>query len=312
MARDFGYNFAMPIAFESAYGTAESSGFVSVPVNNFGIKESRDLNDDPRLGQGRDPVDPYQGRRAVDGPVTVPVDVANFGYWMRQLFGAPDTSGSSTYTHVFTSGAASLPSICAEAQYSSAAVYNMFTGLKAKSLQMSFSDDGPANAVIDMVGQAETPAATTQAGTPSSETFEAFRQFHGNVQLDGSDLGNLMSATLNYDNGLIVDRLVGGNALIAEPAPGPATMSGDLNLRFTDKTLFDKARAKTSVELDFVLEISASKKLSMNVPVVYLEQTGIPVDGPGGLDVSFNWRAAYSSSDEFMLQSTLINAVSGY
>lgn len=312
MTRQHGYDFKLASAYESTYGTPPGSGYVFLPVKTFGLKRDRPFEKDPRLGLGRGGQALYQGRISCSGPVVVPVDVANIGYWLRQFLGSPSTTGTGPYTHVFTSGGASLPSMSLEAQHSSASTFEMFDGVYGSSIAFGLADDGEAIATLDLVGADCTKAGSTAAGSPSSETYEAFRQFYGSLQLDSSDLGDVLSASFTYDNGLNIERLVNGAAKIDEPDLGDDMVTGQIDMRFADATLYDKAVAATSVDLDFIYEISASKKLTVSIPEVYLTPTSPPVDGPGGLNISFSFEAVVNTSAGHKLQATLINDVASY
>ena len=112
-----GSNARVVAAFEDTPGTvpANSVSWFNVPLVSHSLGEERPLIESDLLGMGREMQDPTQDVATNDGDVVVPVDVRNFGRWLRLFFGDPTTSGASgTFTHVFKSGAVVLPSMSIE------------------------------------------------------------------------------------------------------------------------------------------------------------------------------------------------------
>src|SRR6056297_2749887 len=115
MAYQQGINTKFHGAFESAYGTAPAAGFMELPFISHTLGEERPNEADDTLGNGRKPRAPEKGTREAGGDVVVPVEAESFGFWLKALFGAPTTTGTGPYTHVFEAGAAaSLPSLALE------------------------------------------------------------------------------------------------------------------------------------------------------------------------------------------------------
>ena len=102
MARARGANAVMALAFESAYGTPPSSGFKRVPFVSAALGEQQNLIESDLLGYGRDPQQPARDVINNDGDVVVPLDLRNFGYWLKLLFGAPVTTQGTAASGSFT------------------------------------------------------------------------------------------------------------------------------------------------------------------------------------------------------------------
>ena len=92
MARARGANAVMALAFETTYGTPPGSGFKKVPFVSSQLGEQQDLIASDLLGYGRDPQQPARDVINNDGDVVVPLDLRNFGYWLKLLFGSPTTT----------------------------------------------------------------------------------------------------------------------------------------------------------------------------------------------------------------------------
>jgi hypothetical protein len=114
MARAYGANAQLLGKFETVYGTPPSGNYIKFPFVSSDLGSEQGLIASDLLGQGRDPSQPIRDVIRVEGNVVVPVDLRNFGHWLKALFGAPTTTGTGPYTHTFVSGAASLPSLALE------------------------------------------------------------------------------------------------------------------------------------------------------------------------------------------------------
>ena len=70
------------------------------------------------LGQARDPTAPIKDAVTADGNVVVPIDVENFGLWLKAALGDPTSTGSAPgpYTHEFRSGSRTPPSEAAHSR----------------------------------------------------------------------------------------------------------------------------------------------------------------------------------------------------
>ncbi|MGA0595399.1 phage tail tube protein [Enterovirga sp. CN4-39] len=93
MARARGANALMAGAFESVYGTPPVSGYKRLPFVSSNLGEEQGLIADDLLGFGREALAPSFDVINNVGDVVVPVDVRNFGNWLKLYFGNPATSG---------------------------------------------------------------------------------------------------------------------------------------------------------------------------------------------------------------------------
>ncbi|QJP14677.1 hypothetical protein G3545_14105 [Starkeya sp. ORNL1] len=315
MGRALGINAIMAIAFESVYGTAPVSGFKKVPFVSTAFGKEQGLLASDLLGFGRDPLAPAGDVINAGGDVVVPVDLRYFGFWLKALFGAPVTTelDDDVYSHVFTTASAALPSLSGEVGHPEIPAFSMHKGYVANSLALQLQRSGLVNATIGFIGQDEDePTSSTATGTPSELELTRFNQFQGSVKRAGAALGNVVSAQLNYANTLESVEVIRADGLIAGADPGLAVLGASLVVRHDSLTLYNQAIAKTPVELEFGLTISATAKLAFTFAAAYLPVPKRPVSGPTGIQATYAVQAARPAVGDPMMTATLVNDVASY
>jgi hypothetical protein len=313
MARQRGARFTMVAAAESTYGTAPASGFRAYPVATQDLDAAQALLRNELLGFGRDPLAPELDAVNADGDIVVPVDLNNFGFWLRQTFGAPVTTGSGPYTHTFTSGAWSLPSAAIEMQMPDVPDFNMVTGAVVNQMSIPLTRQGHIQATMGMMARNAVKATSTAAGSLSTaHPLLRFLQRHGTLSRDGSALANIVSATLTYMNKLDRIETIGDGGLIAGLDPSDAELTLSMVARYADTTLLDQALAGTPQDFVYALDRGANQSLTFTIPNLYLPRPKKTVPGPQGVQVTFEGVAAQNSASGGMITAVLVNSIASY
>jgi len=302
----------MVVAFETVYGTAPTSGFFAVPLASTTLGAEQPLLASELLGQGRDPLRPTLDAVTADGDVVIPIDVENLGIWLKAVFGGPTTTGTTPKVHTFTSGSFALPSLSIERGFPAVPSFPMYTGVKADGLSFTAQRSGLLTATVSLIAQGETLSATTNAGTPTTRGFARFGNFNGAISRNGLALGNVMSAEVNYSNNLDRVETIRADGLIDGADETMATLTGSLTMRFADTTLITQAIAGDPCSLAFTYSLGANASFVFTAHAIYLNRPRIGVQGPGGIDVQFDWQAAKSASPARMCTAVLTNTVASY
>jgi hypothetical protein len=312
MARAHGARAQLALAFETNYGTAPTSGYRLVPFASSTLGAEQPLLNSELLGYGRDPVAPIKDALTADGDVTVPIDVENFGLWLKLAFGQPTTTGTTTRTHTFQSGLWALPSASIEVQMPDVPHFAMYSGCKCDQLSWQMQRSGLLTATVRLVAQGETVAATSGAGTPTALALQRFGNFNGSIKRNGAALGNVVSAEVTYSNGLDRIETIRADGKIDGADPGMASLTGRLEVRFADQTLVTQAINGDPCELEFSWSLGANASLTFTAHAVSLERSRIGISGPQGIQATFDWQAASATSPARMCTAVLVNTVASY
>lgn len=313
MARARGANAVMAAAFETTYGTPPVAGYKKLPFVSSALGDEQNLIASDLLGYGREPLPPSRDVVNNEGDVVVPVDLRNFGYWLKLLLGAPTTvDNSGVYTHTFVSGALTLPSMSIEVGMPEVPSYGMNFGVRANSMKIQLQRSGLLNATMSLIAQGETKAGASAAGSPTEAAIERFSQFMGEIKRDGTSLGHIVSAELTYSNNLDKVEVIRPDGRIEDADPAVVAVSGTVNVRFADTVLLDQAVAGTACELSFGWAIGADKSLLFTLHEVYLPKPKQPISGPGGIQAAFAFQAAEDPALQKTMTVALENDVSTY
>jgi hypothetical protein len=214
---------------------------------------------------------------------------------------------------VFESAGYDLPSASIEFGYPEVPHYAMNVGVKADTLEMSWQRSGRLTAQIGLIAQGEDPpASTSSAGTPTGYTAERFANRHGSITRGGADLGNVTSATLRYSNNLDRIEEVRDDGKLGGVDEAQASLSGQLVMRHASTALISAAVAGTPAAMTLELARSGTRSLVFAMPRVFLSRPKVGPQGPGGVEVTYDWIASIATNGDPMLEATLTSAVDAY
>lgn len=265
------------------------------------------------MGLGRDPTQPFQDVINVDGDMVIPIDFRNIGVWLRAIFGAPTTTNEETvYTHTFESGKTSIPSYSLEIGLPEVPQYIRFLGVRANSIAFNFARSGEAQATINLMAQGESGSETSIESSAEVYTYTRVSQFQGYIKSGGELLANITSASATYSNNLEKIETIRNDGKVEAVDLGVASLTGSISVKYADNILLDKARAGTPVDIELGYQLSDSMKLVISCHEVYLPKPKRSIDGPGGIECSYDFQGAKEQELGKMMTVTLVNDVKRY
>lgn len=313
MARAYGWNAQLLIAEETEYGVLPESGYRQIPFISSSLDSEQSLVSSNVLGLGRDPTQPFQDVINVDGDMAVPVDVRNIGVWLKAIFGVTTTVDiGDSFTHVFESGKTSIPSYSLEIGLPEVPQFIRFSGVRANSIAFNFQRSGEAQVTVNLMGQSESGDTQSIATNPELFNYTRVSQFQGFIKSGATFLANITAASLTYSNNLEKIETIRNDGKVEAIDLGVASLSGSISARYGDNILLDKARAGTPVDLELGYQLSDTQKLIINCHEVYLPKPKRSIDGPNGIECSYDFQGAKDQTLGKMMTVTLVNDVKGY
>lgn len=313
MSRAYGWNASLLIAEESEYGATPDKDYRKIPFISSSLDSEQNLVSSNVLGSGRDPTQPFQDVINVDGDIVAPIDMRNIGVWLKAVFGAPETTeADSVYTHSFESGKTSIPSYSLEVGLPEVPQYIRFAGVRANSVAFNFQRSGEAQATLNLMAQSESGETSTIDTNPKLFSYTRVSQFQGYVKSGGEFLANVTSASVTYSNNLEKIETIRNDGKVEAIDLGVASLSGSVSARYADNVLLDKARSGTPVDVELGYQLSDSLKLVITCHEVYLPKPKRYIDGPNGIECSYDFQGAKNDKVGRMMTVTLVNDVEDY
>lgn len=303
---------------ESTDGTKVTGNYRKLPVKSFSLSPTENLQQEVVLSSsssGRDASDPYRDFIDLTGDASVPLDVTNIGHWLRMLLGAPTTSGTTNYTHVFKSGSNAIPSASFEKVYGDINGANEgYTGVRASTWALPIQPSGTADCTFGLMGLSYTANLTSAPGTPTTATFERFQRFQGSVARNGSALPAFMTGSLSFSNAMEAVKAIRNDRRIEGIDFGEtsAQFEGSVRLTAANAAILTDAIAGTTCALTYSLDINANKSLFIELPRVTLTPIGPRLEGPMGIDLPVRGIASFDATAVCTMRVTLKNQTASY
>lgn len=312
--RAYGFSSHLALLRATAEGEAPVGNYHNMPfyTADFGGEQSNEP--DQLAGQGRDPQKPNRGDINVGGPVVVPVDPRYFGLWLTGLLGDPvTTEDTGVYTHVFKSGALTLPEFGLEIGHPNLETpsFDLSHGVKMNTMSLTTARSGALQATFDLIGIEENGFSTTQAGTLQNMVPVNFGHVRGVIKKGGNVLGNLNGFNFSFSNNLIPIATVNNAGNLEGIDPGLVSLTGNVDSYFASRDLLDDAIDGTPIDLELSYTLSASLKLTIGLHELYLDRTKRPITGPGGVNYAAPFKGSKNTSAGTAMTATLINDVAG-
>lgn len=284
--------------------------------------ETRGFVDDPLLGgarfNARDPVSSAPSLPNVAGQVDAALCLRGAGTLLRLLFGAPTTTGSApNFTHVFKSGAATLP-FASGMRRLGATDWRHLMGLMANTMTVrAEKTDGFPRFQVGLVGRSESaPQSAALSGTQNAP-YTLLRPAASRpiVRWDGVAIAGALSWDLSWSNNLTPLNDLNGSEYPGGYDLGDAALTGSLGIRYAGSTWEVIAAAETygALEAEWAMPgaQAATRAITFTTPRTKLIREGMPITGPGALLATYQWRGEQGVS-ESALVVTLKNDVASY
>lgn len=313
------------IGFENVYGTPpDGSGggvYYQMPMRSDDIGAAQPLEADDTWNRGTpDDGDASAGAETVSGEMALPVDARGVGVALIAALGLPATeeiTADTLWEHVFLSGA-DLPSISKQVGHPKLATPKWRTqyGGKVDTLAAQMSRTGRQVFTLGTICQGEQKdVAGARDADPIVFPYLPYDACKGGVTLGGVGLANLTGGGFTFSNGLDAAETIRGDNRIDGVDETIRSASGQATIRLgTDAAIDNAVDNVTYGALEFAWTIAAQGTwfLKVQFPRVRFERAKKPINGPGGIEQTVNWRASHDTGAGYLMRVLLRNGVEEY
>lgn len=297
------YKSTCLLDFESSYGSdPDTPDAKLMPINSLTLNSTQAKNRPGTKRGHRNPAAPFDGNIEVSGSAEVPVDAEAFAWWLKAMFGTPDTEGSDApYTHTFKVKD-EQPSLVVEKKFadaSSTIAHAKYNGVKIGSWNMEIGGDGELVSTLEMSGAEEDIGETAYDDDPTEPDFSRFQMFQAQVKENGSEIAIITEADFTVNFGLDTDtaRTLGNDGVLGDIIEGIIEASGNITALFQDRDLLDKSMDSTETSLEFGFT-DGDLELWIKFNEVQFERNTPEISGAGGVTISLPWQAYYEDATE--------------
>jgi len=297
---------------QSDFATQATGNFVQLPGYSYTGGSRRPVEGETLLAQGRNPGEALLGFESWDGEWVAPVRARTFGWHLRQLLGAPVTTGAGPYTHVFTPGAISHATVGRGA----GATHFADIGVTWNTMRLQLARSSETQrATFGLIGQREAKLLASVDPTPvvtASADDLRFFAYDAGLTLGGATVADIVDLDMTVSNGRTLDE----QAISGDPWPlavleGDFEVTGSATFRFDGAARYDAARAATELKM-VVAWANGANSLAIEIDKVVFSADAPRLTGAGVLQLSLPWRATRPTDGQPPLKATLINALASY
>jgi hypothetical protein len=312
------------IGYQSAFATQQTTGFQELNVYSHNFDRRRNVESDDILGAGLlNNIDARASAPALEeamGTISAPMDVAQMGFWLKALMGAPSVSGTTTKVYTFTSGSTSIPSMTIEREFVSAAQYETMVGGVVKDMKFQFAQAAGFRSIdMNLVGrQILVPATATIAGTPTVQALSSrVPASIGTLKQSGTAIGRIISGDVTFTNNITLDNYI-GDAFVDDAVVESQDCAINVTARYSTDALRNLASVDAtllvppvqSLSLEYVL--SANAGLVLTFPSVRFEPMNVGIQNGKTMTIQLKGRAEGSSGSAMMTAALTNQFATGY
>lgn len=259
----------------------------------------------------------FEGLNTVAGDIVFEARPATIGHFLRSALGAPTTTGTNPYTHVFLPAASSfsanaaLPSYTFEVQRDVGANAFQYAGCIVNELQIECGvGQKVMKATASILGKTVAMVAKT---TPSLDATTPFFWKNGTVTIGGSANTNLESFSIRISNNLQAVPLLNGSKEVAKITwDGFRVVTINLVFDITDTAEYTRfiGQGETTCTIDFSPDANTQLKFETNK--LRYEAFPFNIGGPGRQTVQVTGKCKYDATLGGAIKVTLKNSVASY
>jgi hypothetical protein len=237
------------------------------------------------------------GQKAIEGSFSMDMTAGNTAILFKHALGAVATAGSFIHTCTMADpyGLGLTIEVGRPGNDGTVRAFT-YAGCKINTLDLSVSVGELLSAEFGVIGTtAETIGTVTAASYGSSLEL---LHFAGAAITVAGVAYPCKDFSLSVNNGLTADRFVLGSQVAQQPiASSMAEVTGSITAEFVDATAYNRVVNATHAAVVATFTDSASKSITVTVPVARFDGDTPTVGGPDILDQTLNFKGLFNGTD---------------
>lgn len=234
------------------------------------------------------------GNSSVAGNLDFELTFATFDDFLEALLGGTWT------TNVLKAGT-TRRSFTIQRKHTDISQFLTFTGAEVNSMSLSIAPNQMVTGSFGLIAQAQGLAEVTSPTYSAANTNTPFDSFSGSITEGGSGISVVTGLTLNIDNGLDPQFVV-GSATTIRPSIGNINVTGSMQVHFENATLMNKFINETASSLVLVLTDVDSNSYTITLPNIKYNSGQPDTSGDGPITLSMDFIALYDSGSSTNIQ----------
>lgn len=267
-----------------------------------------------------DPTQPTEGLASPAGPMRVPMDMNQIGYWLASCLGGfTSTEDEGVFTHVGRSGKDDVGYMHHEL-VNFAGYYRIASAFAVTGFTIPLEPVGGFRIVdLTTIGRSvvrrNTALSTSILANPARAKAQGYR---GLVKINGVEADNILGGSFSYNNNAQTERYAKDTKWPGGVVMGTPTASFSPRVRVRKDvvsawlSLFDGA---TPFTVEYLLPFATDVSLSLKLENAVAPQTEAVPNGAGLYEIAPQITASQKRDDSSplpMLTATLINSIASY
>lgn len=203
------------------------------------------------------------------------------------------TTGTHVFEAEYAENGTTETAFSVERAWSDVVQYEVSTGVKITSAQLTLAADGIAKITFNCIGKSYSISAVVlDASVDDVDTTEPMDAYTGTMTEGGSASTILRSLDMTWDwsrQGLDVL----GSSTIVEQSAGRLMVTGNLTAYFTDATLHNKFLNETTSSLRILLQDPSGNQFNLYLPLIKYTSSEIAASGDEVANLAMNFHAYY-------------------
>ena len=287
-----------------------------LPFISFSASPQRERIDRPKLGVARhnplDPIKPIPGFLRLVGDLVVDADARHLALFLHCLLGAPATTGSGPYNHVFASGAVT-PRYAAIQMKTGANAVRVYRGVTLAAISLQGSGEATRNYDVQLAlrGLGRERVSDWLAG--DVEDMPAESVMHRAVfRVDGTAAEHTLDSSWSWDRQLAEDAFMSTTAQLSGLRPNGGVHTGQARFRALAASFDTLEENDTVTAFDIqMLGVTAGHQILLAHPQALLAAPPLSVSGPGLVERTVSW-VSHQTSGQPASRIMITNDVAAY